>query len=337
MSDRRALLATLRRLGSLVLLLCLSAPAAGEWLSREEAIMGTSVRVELWHEDAAAGQAAITAVMDEMRRIDALMSPYKPDSELSRINRDAAKGPVKISREQFDLIARSIEFSRLSGGAFDVTFSSVGYLYDYRAGIEPSDAQIAQALPGINYRHLLLDRDRQTIRFAREGVRIDLGGIAKGYAVDLGIELLKRRGIRSAIVQAGGDSRVLGDRGGRPWHVAIRDPRNKQNVVAVIPLVDAAISTSGDYERYFIKPNGERVHHIIDPKTGKSAHGVISVSVIAPDATTTDGLTKSVFLKGPKDGIAFIESLKIPGVDAVIIDAEGRMHFTKGLQRAGAE
>jgi thiamine biosynthesis lipoprotein len=164
-------------------------------------------------------------------------------------------------------------------------------------------------------------------------VRIDLGGIAKGYAVDLGIAVLKKRGITSAIVQAGGDSRVLGDKRGRPWNVAIRDPRNKQNVVAVIPLVNAAISTSGDYERYFMKKDGERVHHIIDPKTGKSAHGVISVSVIAPDATTTDGLTKSVFLKGPKEGIAFIEALKMPGVDAIIIDEHGTMHASKGLQQ----
>jgi thiamine biosynthesis lipoprotein len=310
-----------------------AAHASAEWLSDEQAIMGTSVRVELWHENAAEGRAAIAAVMDEMRRIDDLMSPYKPESELSRINREAAKHPVRISREQFDLIARAIEFSELSGGVFDITFASVGYMYDYRRGVEPSDAQIAQALPGINYRHLMLDRARTTIRFAREGVRIDLGGIAKGYAVDLGIAVLKKRGITSAIVQAGGDSRVLGDKRGRPWNVAIRDPRNKQNVVAVIPLVNAAISTSGDYERYFMKKDGERVHHIIDPKTGKSAHGVISVSVIAPDATTTDGLTKSVFLKGPKEGIAFIEALKMPGVDAIIIDEHGTMHASKGLQQ----
>lgn len=318
----------------LVFLLSVLAGAVhAEWLSDEQAIMGTSVRVQLWHEDAKAGRAAIAAVMEEMRRIDSLMSPYKPDSELSRINREAARHPVRISREQFDLIARAIEFSKLSGGLFDITFASVGYMYDYRHGVEPSEAQIEQALPGINYRHLVLDPAQSTIRFARQGVRIDLGGIAKGYAVDLGIELLKRRGVRHAIVQAGGDSRVLGDKRGRPWNVAIRDPRNRDNVVAVIPLVDAAISTSGDYERYFINKGGERVHHILDPRTGKSAHGVISVSVIAPDATTTDGLTKSVFLKGPADGIAFIESLKIPGVEAVVIDEHGKMYFSRGLQR----
>ncbi len=316
------------------LLSILAGPVHAEWLSDEQAIMGTSVRVELWHDNATEGRAAIAAVMDEMRRIDDLMSPYKPDSELSRINREAAKHPVKISREQFDLIARAIEFSELSRGAFDITFASVGYLYDYRHGVEPSDAQIAQALPGINYRHLVLDPAQSTIRFAREGVRIDLGGIAKGYAVDLGIELLKKRGVRHAIVQAGGDSRVLGDKRGRPWNVAIRDPRNRDSVVAIIPLVDAAISTSGDYERYFINKGGERVHHILDPKTGRPAHGVISVSVIAPDATTTDGLTKSVFLRGPAEGIAFVESLKMPGVEAVVIDEHGKMYFSRGLQQA---
>lgn len=291
--------------------------------------MGTAIRVELWADDEATGEAAIAAVMAEMHRIDRAMSPYKPESELSRINREAAERPVPISQEMFDILSRSIEFSKISGGAFDITFSSVGYLYDYRRHIKPTDKDIEQALPGIDYRHIQLDAQKRTVRFARPGVRIDLGGIGKGHAVDNGIALLKKRGITQAIVTAGGDSRVLGDRGGRPWMVGIRDPRRKDNMVAVIPLINSAISTSGDYERYF-EVDGERYHHILNPKTGRSATGVHSVSVIGPDATTTDGLTKPVFILGPEKGLRLIES--IPGIDAVIIDADGKMFYSSGLQ-----
>jgi thiamine biosynthesis lipoprotein len=308
----------------------MSAPSAhAQWLTGEEAIMGTAIRVELWVDDEATGEAAIAAVMAEMHRIDRAMSPYKPESELSRINREAAERPVPISQEMFDILSRSIEFSKISGGAFDITFSSVGYLYDYRRHIKPTDKDIEQALPGIDYRHIQLDAQKRTVRFARPGVRIDLGGIGKGHAVDNGIALLKKRGITQAIVTAGGDSRVLGDRGGRPWMVGIRDPRRKDNMVAVIPLINSAISTSGDYERYF-EADGERYHHILNPKTGRSATGVHSVSVIGPDATTTDGLTKPVFILGPEKGLRLIES--IPGIDAVIIDADGKMFYSSGLQ-----
>lgn len=313
----------------LLALLATIGPAQAEWRSREEAIMGTSIRVELWHPDRASGEAAMAAVMEEMHRIDRAMSPFKPDSELSRINRDAGHGPVGISKEMFDLIARSIEFSKLSSGAFDITFSSVGYLYDYRKGIKPTDAEIAKALPGINYRHLLLDKDKRTLRFAKEGVRIDLGGIAKGHAVDNSIALLKARGVRDAFVSAGGDSRVIGNKQGRPWIIGIRDPRRKEAVVAKIPLIDAAISTSGDYERYF-ELDGVRHHHIINPKTGKSAAGIRSVTIIGPDAATTEGLTKSVFIMGAKAGIELVESL--PGVDAVVIDEAGALHYSAGLR-----
>jgi thiamine biosynthesis lipoprotein len=276
-----------------------------------------------------AAREAMTAVMDEMRHIDATMSPYKPDSELSRINREAAHEPVQISQEMVDILAKSIEFSKLSDGAFDITFSSVGYLYDYRKHTKPTDAEIAKALPAISYRHLQLDAQKRTIRYDREGVRIDLGGIAKGWAVDRSIEILKARGITNAMVMAGGDSRLLGDKRGRPWNVGIRNPFKRGEVIAVLPLQDTAMSTSGDYERYFDE-GGVRYHHIIDPKTGKSASKVHSVTVLATTATTTEGLTKSIFVKGPEAGMRLIEGM--PGVEAIIIDASGNMLYSKGLQ-----
>ena len=307
-----------------------SKPSRAKWMSREEAIMGTAIRVELWHEDRALGEAALEAVMEEMHRIDRAMSPFKPESELSRLNREAAKAPVPVSEEMFDLVARSIEFSKLSEGAFDITFASVGCLFDYRNRIRPTAEEIAAALPGVDYRHIRLDPRRRTIGFARDEVRIDLGGIAKGYAVDNCVGLLKARGVREALVVAGGDSRVLGDRRGRPWMIGIRDPRREDAMVAMLPLADAAISTSGDYERCF-EADGVRYHHILDPRTGTSATAARSVTIIGPDATTTEGISKSVFIMGAERGIRFAESF--PGVDAVIIDGEGDMHYTAGLRR----
>lgn len=319
----------LYRAGFLLWLACLALPAQAEWYSRDEAIMGTAIRVELWHDDDAAARAAMAAVMDEMHRIDRAMSPYKDDSELSRINREAADKTLTISQEMADILARAIEFSVLSDGAFDITFSSVGYLYDYRRHLKPTEEQIAARLSGINYRHLRLDRNQRTLHFVRRGVRIDLGGIAKGWAVDRSIELLKARGIAHASVTAGGDTRLLGDRRGRPWNVGVRDPRQPARMAVVLPLRDTAISTSGDYERFF-EVDGVRHHHIINPKTGKSPSGVRSVTVLAPDATTTEGLTKSVFIKGPVEGLRLIDSLK--NVDAIVIDSQGEVHVSSGLQ-----
>ncbi len=320
----------MRRFASAVttLMLLMPAAASAEWYEREAAIMGTRIAVEVWHEDAGRAEAAIDAVIAEMHRIDELMSHYKPESQLSRINRDAATAPVKVDAELAGLIARALEFSELSGGAFDITYASVGYLYDYRERRHPSEAQIQAALPAINWRHVVVDREASTVHFLMPGVRIDLGGIAKGYAVDSAVQILRDHGIRNGTVTAGGDSRILGDRRGRPWVVGIRHPDDPNRVIARIPLEDAAISTSGDYERYFDE-GGVRYHHIIDPRTGKSPVGVRSVTVIGPNATLTEGLTKSVFVMGPERGLALIDTLD--DVDAVIVRSDGRVFYSKGL------
>jgi thiamine biosynthesis lipoprotein len=319
----------MRRIAAAVTLLLLLPPVArAEWHVREAAIMGTRIAVEVWHEDPAAAAGAIDAVLAEMHRIDELMSHYKPDSQLSRINREAATGAVAVDRELADLIVRALEFSELSGGAFDITYASVGYLYDYREHRHPTEAEIAAALPAINWRHVVVDRQASTVRFLKQGVRIDLGGIAKGHAVDRCIGLLRERGITHASVSAGGDSRLLGDRRGRPWVVGIRHPDDRERVIARIPLEDAAISTSGDYERYFDE-DGVRYHHIINPRTGRSATGVRSVTVIGPNATLTEGLTKSVFILGPERGLALVEEQA--DADAVVVTSDGKVFYSKGL------
>jgi thiamine biosynthesis lipoprotein len=303
--------------------------ADADWVRREEAIMGTRIYVEAWHDDPVKGEQALDAVMNDMRRIDALMSHYRPESQLSQINARAAIEPVAVDPELFDLIRTSIHFSEITEGAFDITYAGVGYLYDYPRHVHPTEAQIKAALPAVSYRNLLLDPEHHTVKFAREGVRIDLGGIAKGYACDRGVEILKSFGIAHAIVTAGGDTRLLGDRRGRPWMVGIRHPDDKNRVVLSMPLQDVGISTSGDYERYFDE-GGVRYHHIIDPKTGQSPHGVRSVTIIGPTATDTEGWSKGVFVKGAVEGLRLIE--QYPQMDAVVVDKDGKIWYSKGLK-----
>jgi len=308
----------------------LSGRKAG-WLKREEAIMGTSIVVELWADERPAGEAAIQAVMDEMHRIDRAMSPFKEDSELSRINREAHQAPVPVSVEMARLIVRAAEFSELSGGAFDITYAAVGHLYDYRNRVRPSDAELEKARAAIGWRGLVLDSQARTVRFAKPGMRIDLGGFAKGHAVDNAAAILRRRGIAHAMVSAGGDSRVIGDRRGRPWTIGIRDPRRPGQVAAMLPLEDVSISTSGDYERYF-DADGTRFHHLIDPATGKSPREIQSVTILADDGLTSEALSKIVFVSGVERGMALVESQS--GVDAVVVDAAGALHFSSGLLSA---
>lgn len=321
------------RLFHTVLLACLSLPVHAEWVRRvTDGIMGTRITVELWADDKGKADHAIDAVLDEMRHIDDSMSTYKPTSEVSRVNARAAAGPVRISKELFDLLTIAEQYSVLTEGAFDITYASVGYMYDFRKHLRPNEAQIAKALPAVNFRHVLLDAGKQTVQFSRKGVRIDLGGIAKGYSVDRGIDVLKSLGFTRAYVSAGGDSRIIGDRFGKPWMVGIRDPRKGAGeVISRVPLVDAAISTSGDYERFF-EENGVRYHHIIDPHTGHSASKVRSATIIGPYATRTDGLSKTAFVLGPERAMEIYNRLN--DIDAIIVKLDGTVIHSKGLEQA---
>lgn len=303
--------------------------ASAGWLHEDADIMGTRITVELFHDDTAVARQGIDAVMTEMRRIDSDMSPWIETSELARLNRDAASQPVIVSDELFKLIRTSLHFSDLTHGAFDITFASVGFLYDYRKGVRPDDRQRQQATELINYHNLVLDEDNLSIAYGKPGVRIDLGGIAKGHAVDRCIALLQAMGIKQALVTAGGDSRMIGDRwGGRPWNIGVRDPRDEKKLVAVIPLENVAVSTSGDYQRYF-EENGVRYHHIINPTSGDSARGMHSATIIGPDATTTDALSTSVFVLGVDQGLALVN--RLPDIDAILVDAKGQLHYSDGL------
>lgn len=299
-----------------------------QWFEDTQSIMGTSIHVEVWSETPESGKQAIQAVMQEMQRINQLMSPYISSSELSQLNTLATETPVKVSTELYDLIALSVELAKETDGAFDITFASVGYLYHYRKNQKPAQNTINDLLSAVNYRHITFHPQQSEISFAHPKVKIDLGGIAKGHAVDNSIEILKQHGVKHALVSAGGDTKLLGDRLGKPWMVGIRDPRHADKQTVVLPLSDTALSTSGDYERYF-EQDGQRYHHILSPKTGESAHEVQSVSIIGPRSTLTDALSTAVFVLGVQQGMNLLN--RTPGYDGIIVDKLRKLHYSNAL------
>ena len=315
-------------------ILAISMPAHGEWLSDARPMMGTEVSVRLWHDDIATGEELLEQVFAEAERINQLMSTYIETSRISDINRLAAAEPVVAGDELFQIIRRSLDISVLTLGAFDITYESVGQHYDFRNRLRPDADTVAEKRKLIDYRLVKLDQAAGTVRFEQEGVRINLGGIAKGYVVERGASILRRAGVQHAIVTAGGDSRLLGDRRGYPWMVGIRDPRNDGQVAISVPLENEAISTSGDYERYF-EEDGVRHHHIIAPSTGAPASGVHSATVFGPDAVITDALSTSVFVMGVDHGLRLIATL--PDYESIVIDAEGRIYYSDGLQQPEAQ
>jgi thiamine biosynthesis lipoprotein len=312
-----------------VLAVCMPPSVRAGWVGQATDMMGTRVSVELWDDDEERGHELVEQVMADYHRIDDTMSTYKPDSALSHVNAVAAEQPVPLDDELFGLIDRALQLSVVSHGAFDITYESVGYLYDFRAHQRPSEAEIAQHIGGIDYRHVKLDPVQRTIRFTAPGVKINLGGIAKGYTVEHGAQFLRQHGITNAILNAGGDTRVIGDRRGQPWIVGIRHPRLGDQVFTRLPIVDEAISTSGDYERFFDE-GGHRYHHIINPATGEPTEGTLSVTIIGPDATTTDGLSTTLFVMGAERGLKMLEE-SFPGYEAVIVDSSGKVEYSSGL------
>lgn len=301
----------------------------GAWYQHGFQPMGTQAYVEVFASTPALAEQAFSEVEAEFARVNALMSPWVERSELSLLNREAAQHPVTVSAELYQLLARANEVSKLSHGAFDITFASVGFEFKYREQIKPDAKTLETQKQWINYRFVELLPNLQ-IKFAKAGVKIDLGGIAKGYTVEKSIQILQKIGIKHALVSAGGDTRLLGDKRGQPWLVAIKHPRQEDKYAAQLPLVNTAISTSGDYERYFIA-DGKRYHHIIDPKTGQSPGELMSVSVIGPDTTQTDALSTTLFVLGLEQGMQLIE--EIPDYEAVFITKERKLFFSSGLQK----
>ena len=289
-------------------------------------IMGTFSRVVVIAETEEAARACAEAALAEQRRVDFLMSGYKVDSELSRVNRQAFEKPVQVGEATFEVVQKAVHFSRLSDGAFDVT---VGPLVDLlhaaaEANAPPTDAALAEARSKVGYEKLILEESARTIRFAVKGMRIDLGGIAKGYAIDKSVEAMKQRGALGGMVDVGGDVRCFGKppRGQESWLIGLQDPNvapddlGSTQPLLVLKVTDEAVTTSGSYRRFTVA-GGARESHIMDAHTGHGANALASVTLIAPDATTADALATAVSVLGLREGMALVSQL--PGTETILI------------------
>lgn len=306
-------------------------------VSRQRAAMGTMVQVVAHTNQGNRKEQvedALASAFDEIDRLEALLSVWKPSSDIARIN--LAQGrPVCVQAETLEILERSLWASRVSDGAFDVTFQAMADLWRFGDAAErhprvPSDDEVSQQRRLIDYQRVKTDHVDRTVRIPA-GMRIGLGGIGKGYIVDRAANVLRENGVNSFFIQAGGDLLGVGHKpSGEPWKSGIQDPRGPRgSYFAVLGFSDHAFSTAGDYAQSFFV-DGRRYHHIIDPRTGYPATGCRSVTVWAPDATTADALDDAVFVLGPEAGLALVE--KTPGVGAVIVDAKNRLMVSKRLR-----
>lgn len=302
-------------------------------LVRSDQVMGTRVTVSIWTDDEEGAARAAAAVFDEFRRIDHLMTTWREDSDVSRVNAAAGVRAVPVDSEVLVVIGKAQEVARASGGAFDITVGAFRGLWKFdedRDGTVPDPAAVKARLPLVGYRGVVVNQRKKTVKLRKKGMRMVLGGIAKGYAVDRAVALLRDRGFQDFILQAGGDLFVSGQRGDRSWRVGIRDPRGQRDATfAVAAVKDMTFSTSGDYERSVIK-DGVRYHHILDPATGNPAMRSRSVTVMARDALTADAWSTALFVMGHDKGMALVE--KMPDLEAVFVDAGNQLHISSGLQ-----
>jgi len=296
------------------------APGQGETLRLEKSIdaMGSTYSVAVYGGDRQEMERAVEAAFDEVQRLDAMLSNYKPDSEWSEVNREAAERPVKVSPELFRLLEACQGYSRASDGAFDITVGPLMKLWGFYKGSGrlPHQAEVRAVLARVGWRHVVLDGAAQTVRFDRKGVELDPGGIGKGYAVDRMVEVLKQYGISSALVSGAGSSIYgLGAPPSEPrgWKIEIRDPKSPSRTAATVYLKNESLSTSGSYEKFF-RAEGRVWSHIMDPRTGFPAPGMLAVSVLAPRTLDSEAWTKPIFINGrrwaaehkPKDFRAFL-------------------------------
>jgi FAD:protein FMN transferase len=293
-------------------------------------LMGTMVTVT-FISDPEDAPATGEAVFSQIARVEALMSPYDRESDVSGINSGSGSGPVAVSQETYDLVARSMRISSETGGSFDITFAAVAPLWNYKDKnfVPPSPAAVAALLPLVGSDKIRLYPDTRAVSFARPGMKIGLGAIAKGYAVEQGIGALGKRGVESGIVEAGGDLQVMGSKYGKPWITGLRDPRRDAILLTMMLEDGDAIATSGDYER-FVMRNGVRYHHIIDPRTGYPASGFCSVSVLSKSASLSDAYATAIFVMGPERAREFLGRHAEIGV--VLVDLKENLAISKRLK-----
>jgi thiamine biosynthesis lipoprotein len=316
---------------SLVIFIALPTPSLSSNLFKFQQIaMGTVVEITLVGDGEEQAQKAALQAFREIKRIEYLMSPWIETSDVNRINRSAGKEWIRVAPETLEVIRKAQAVSELSEGAFDITVGPLVQLWRKarEKGIPPELDEVKGTLKWVDFKQVMINLEERVF-LKKRGIAIDLGGIAKGYAVNRAFELLRKNGFKNLIVNAGGDLRAGGLKLNQPWSIGVQHPRESQKILARISLSDGAIATSGDYEKYFIH-QGKRYHHIVNPKDGFPAEACQSVTFLHKDGMTADALATAVFVLGPEKGYALCQ--KIEGADCLIVDSEGKVAFSQGLR-----
>ncbi len=297
----------------------------GSLVKEAMTLMDTFCEISCYSQDRASAIKAIDAAFTEMRRIENVFSKFDENTSVSNINRIAGLEKVIVSEEVFGLTERSVYYSRISEGSFDITVGPLMEIWGFvrRQKAIPDRDVIDNALKSVGYKNIELDPKELSIRFLNKGVKIDFGGIAKGYAVDRAKDVLIAHGIKNGIINLGGNISALGKApSGKNWNIGVEDPRGKGRILKTFELRDMAISTSGNYERFF-EIGGKRYSHIINPVTGKPCQGIISVTVVADSAEKADALSTAIFVMGEERGLNLAKSIK--GIKVLILKEDGKI------------
>ena len=317
---------------TLLLLLFSLSTFAQENFKRTLILMGSRFDITVVASNEKEGNKYIDSAIFEIARIEKLISSWDVNSETSLINKLSGIKPIKVDKELFGLIERSIAISTLTNGAFDISYASMDRIWNYDGTMRemPSEEKISSSIKKVGYQNIIIDKEAQTVFLKLKGMKIGFGAIGKGYAADKAKALLIEKGVKAGIINASGDLNAWGKQAnGRDWMVAITNPLNKNKVFSWLPINDSAIVTSGNYEK-FISFNGIRYSHIIDPRTGYPSTGIISTSIMTSNAELADAISTSVFVMGVETGLDFINQLK--GVDCIIIDEQNKIHTSNNIK-----
>lgn len=298
---------------------------------RKLSMLGSPLEITVVAIDTVEGNKYCDLAVAEVKRIENLISDWIPTTQISEINHNAGKKAVKVDREVFDLVERSIKISQITSGAFDISYASMDKIWKFDGSMKemPTAEAIKKSVAKIGYKNIILDPKEQTIFLKNEGMKLGLGGIGQGYIADKIKELLISKGCISGIVNVSGDINTWGKQpDGKLWTVGIVNPMNKNKIFATFPLENSAVETSGSYEKYVIF-NGIRYSHIIDPRTGYPAKGIVSVSVFAKQTEIADALATGIFVLGVDVGLDLVNQLK--GIECIIVDDKGKIHSSKGI------
>lgn len=315
----------------ILVVLSFSSGFAQQTFHRKLKLMGCRFDITLVEKDSLRAKSYIDKAVEEIQRIESVISSWDPNSETSTINQNAGLKPVKVSSELFDLIQRSIAISKITDGAFDITFASVDKVWHFDGSMKhlPDPKLVENSVRKVGFEKIVLNKKEQTVFLKEVGMKIGFGGIGKGYAADKAKKMLINDGVVAGIINASGDMNTWGTQpNGDDWFVAITNPMNKQHAFATLPISNKAVVTSGDYEK-FVTLNNKRYSHIINPKTGYPATGIVSVSVISASAELADALATSVFVMGVETGLDRINQLS--NIECIIIDEEGKIHTSEKI------